>query len=258
MGILYENRVNDLLLWRRESLTFLPHFHDSIEIIYLLNGSVRAIIGGKEYHMHKDSLCIVLPNFIHAYDNERDIDGYSMIIPRRYLGTFSGLLDTNTVVTPVIEFPEVLPTIQTLFRVNQTPHPFRKQLLQGYFSVLFGEIFARTGLSECKRSAPETERRIIAYCTEHFREDISLNLLSEKLHINKNHISYIFSTKLKICLPDFLGSLRVAEAKRLIEGGATMTDAAFESGFTSIRTFNRRFLSETGMSPREYAKSKAL
>lgn len=211
--------------------------------------------------MKKDSLCIVMPNDIHAYDNEKEIDAYSMIIPRRYLESYAAILDTNMVSSPVLDCSEAntpfLSLIQKIILVNKTPHPFRKQILQGYFSVLFGEIFAKAGLSECKKSALETERRIIAYCSENFREDISLDLLARKLHISKNHISYIFSNKLKICLPDFLGTLRVAEAKRLIENGATMTEAAFASGFTSIRTFNRRFLAETGLSPREYAKSKA-
>ena len=258
MGILYENRINELLLWRRSTLAFLPHFHDSLEIIYIMRGSIRAIIGGKEYPMEAGSLSVALPNDIHGFDNETDIDAYSLIIPRRYLEPYAGILDTNTVSTAVVQLPEILPLIEKIFYVNKTPHPFRKQMLKGYFSILFGEIFAKTGLCENKKSTPETERRIISYCSEHFREDISLALLAQKLHISKNHISYIFSNRLKISLPDFLGSLRVAEARRLIEEGTSMTNAAFEAGFTSIRTFNRRFLTETGMSPREYAKSKAL
>ena len=241
MGILYENRINELLLWRRSTLAFLPHFHDSLEIIYIMRGSIRAIIGGKEYPMEAGSLSVALPNDIHGFDNETDIDAYSLIIPRRYLEPYAGILDTNTVSTAVVQLPEILPLIEKIFYVNKTPHPFRKQMLKGYFSILFGEIFAKTGLCENKKSTPETERRIISYCSEHFREDISLALLAQKLS-----------------LPDFLGSLRVAEARRLIEEGTSMTNAAFEAGFTSIRTFNRRFYAETGMSPREYAKSKAL
>ncbi len=264
MGVLYENRVNELLLWRRSSLSFLPHFHDSVEIIYMLCGTIRAVIDGKEFFLKKNSVCIALPNVIHAYDNEENIDAYSLIIPRTYLDAYIPILDTNTVTFPVIQFEDnenpLLALIEKIIAVNKTAHPFRKQILHGYFSILFGELFARTGLSECKKSSQETERRIITYCLENFRSEISLDLLAKALYISKNHISYIFSSKLKICLPDFLGALRVAEAKRLIERGASMTEAALESGFTSIRSFNRRFLLETGMTPREYAKSlsKAL
>lgn len=150
---------------------------------------------------------------------------------------------------------ELLKLIEKIFLTNKMPHPFRIQLLHGYFSVLFGELFARTGLSKAKKASPETERRILAYCTEKFRENVSLQRMADELHISKNHISYIFSSKLKMPLPDFLSSLRIAEAKRLIDDGCSITDAAYESGFQSLRTFNRRFLSEVGTSPRSYAKN---
>ena len=255
MGIFYEDRVNDLMLWKRDTVEFLPHFHDSFEIVFMFGGNARAIIGGKEYQLSGGSLCISAPNVIHAYNNEENVDAYLFIVPRRYAKPFGSLLDKNTVDIPVVKYnDEILKLIETIVKTNRQSHPYREQILNGYFTILFAEIFAMTGLTECHKTLAETERRIISYCLENFRHDISLDILANELNISKNHISYIFSSKLKLCLPDFIGSLRVAEAKRLIESGSSMTDAAFESGFASIRTFNRHFLSETGMSPREYAK----
>lgn len=255
MAIFYEDRVNDLKLWKRDTIEFLPHFHDSFEIIFMFGGKARAIIDGKEYQLCGGDLCISLPNVIHAYDNEENVDAYLFIVPRRYAKSFSLLLDKNIVERPVIKLNNsILQSAENIIKTAKQRSPYREQLLGGYFSILFAEIFTGTKLTECHKSPAETERRIIAFCLENFRHDISLELLADELNISKNHISYIFSSKLKICLPDFIGSLRVAEAKRLIESGTSMTDAALESGFASIRTFNRRFLTETGMTPREYAK----
>lgn len=255
MAIFYEDRVNDLKLWKRDTVEYLPHFHDSFEIVFMYGGKARAIIGGKEYQLCGGDLCISLPNVIHAYDNDENVDAYLFIVPRRYAKAFNTHLDKNTVDIPVIKWDDtILRLAETIIQTNKQKHPYREQLLGGYFSILFAEIFAKTGLTECHKAPAETERSIVSYCLENFRHDISLELLANELNISKNHISYIFSSKLKICLPDFIGSLRVSEAKRLIENGASMTDAALESGFASIRTFNRRFLAETGMTPSEYAK----
>ncbi len=257
MAVFYEDRINELRLWKRDTLSYTPHFHDSFEVVYIVSGSARAIIGGKEFSLKAGDICISLPNVIHAYDDGKELDAYLMIVPRRYAKVFSSVLDKNTVSNEVIKDKDnhFLNVLKNIIAVNKEKHPFKEQKLYGYFSIFFADIFNETGLIECHKTPPETERRILSYCLENFRHDISLELLANELNISRNHISYIFSSKLKVCLPDFIGSLRVAEAKRLIAEGTGMTDAALESGFASIRTFNRRFLSETGMTPREYAKS---
>ncbi len=256
MAAFYEDRVDKLLLWKRDTLNFLPHFHDSFEIVYITDGIVNAMIGGDEFTLKKGDLSIAMPNAIHSYTDEKNISAYVLIVPRRFAEAYSSMLDKNSIVTPVIYGCEekISYTIEELFAANKATHPYKKQIMFGLFSILFGEIFAKTKLTECKKTPPETERRIILYCLENYKHDISLNSLSKELNISKNHISYIFSSKLKISMPDFIGALRVSEAKRLIETGMSMTDAALEAGFTSIRTFNRRFFIETGKTPREYAK----
>ena len=260
MGVFYEDRVNDLKIWKRDSLSFMPHFHDSFEIVYMKKGQTRVIINGNEYTLGDNSLCICTPNVIHAYeDDEGSIDAVILFVPRRYAKAFFPTLDKNTVTSPIVHDKDnhFLNRIRTILNYSKQNHNFKEQLLCGYFYIMFAEIFEITGLTDTHRAPPETERRLLSFCLENFRHDISLEQLATELNISKNHISYIFSSKLKVSLPDFIGSLRIKEAKRLIAEGTSMTDAALESGFASIRTFNRRFLSATGMTPREYAKSIA-
>lgn len=260
MSIQYENKVDRLCLWHKSTtgipLSFPPHFHDSLEIAYLLSGKATACIDGQTYDLQAGDMTVAMPNAIHSYFNESGVNAHLLIVPRRYTDAYEAILHENTVATAKISAErsaDLRRLIEQIYTVNQSDHPFRKQLIAGYFTLFFGEVFRLTGLMPCKKTPPETERRIITYCLENFRRDISLKTMESELNISKTHISYIFSSKLKISLPDFVGSLRVKEAKRLIEGGMNMTDAAFESGFSSIRTFNRRFLYETGMTPREYA-----
>ena len=48
--------------------------------------------------------------------------------------------------------------------------------------------------------------------------------------------------------------LRIEHACSLLENGDNITEAAFSSGFSSIRTFNRVFVENMEMTPREYMK----
>lgn len=257
MSAFYEDRVNDLKLWWRDTLSFLPHFHDSFEIVLVLNGTVNTIIDGTKYSLSKGDIAVAFPNSIHSYDTENDLEAYLFIVPRRYAEAFSKDLESLYAETPVFKSNDkIVALLNNIIDANKINHPYKNQMLQGYFSILFAELFNNIKLVKCNKTVPETDRNIITYCVNNFRHDISLDLLSRELHISKNHISYIFSSKLKTSLPDFIGELRIEEAKRLIQSGASMTDAALNSGFSSIRTFNRRFIAKTGLTPREFAKAK--
>ena len=80
--------------------------------------------------------------------------------------------------------------------------------------------------------------------------------ISEALHLNKYYISHMFKERMNIGFTDFINSLRTEHACELLKKDVSITDVAFSSGFSSIRTFNRVFLENTGMTPRDYIKAK--
>jgi LacI family transcriptional regulator len=58
--------------------------------------------------------------------------------------------------------------------------------------------------------------------------------------------------KLQSTFKDYINQLRIVDALALISEGKSITEAALESGFTTIRTFNRAFKRIHGVSPRQY------
>ena len=59
-------------------------------------------------------------------------------------------------------------------------------------------------------------QEILIYCAEHYRDQISLKRIAEDLHISPNHISSIFSQKLKISLRDYINNMRISDATHLL------------------------------------------
>ncbi len=261
MGIQYEDHKSLIKVWHRRSMEFVPHFHSSIEILYVLDGSTKAYVDFKEYTLYSGDVLINFPTQIHSYKDNGDLDSYILIFPESMCSAFSDILRKNIPICPVIKAGsldnDLLFTL--IKRLNDTNAKaltqFKYGTLEGYFTALVGELLYHLQLKQDSRNY-STEHRIISYCTENFREDLSLDTVSDALHISKYHISHLFSDKLQTGFCTFVNSLRLAEALRLLKKGEGTTRAALSSGFPSVRTFNRIFRAEYHTSPSEYLSLK--
>lgn len=127
----------------------------------------------------------------------------------------------------------------------------------GYLKLLSAEIFYNLELKPANKSDPEILEELVNFCIENHTSDIHLKDLEEKLHINKYYISRIFKEKLNLGFNEYLHSLRIETAKNLLlESDTSITNIAYKIGYNTVRNFNRIFLKNVGMTPRQYRESK--
>ncbi len=89
--------------------------------------------------------------------------------------------------------------------------------------------------------------------------EINLKLLSTELSISEHHLSQIFTQFLKMSFNDYVNSLRVEEAKKLIKTlpeDYPIMRIGFDVGFNSKSAFNLNFKKITKITPTEYRNSK--
>ncbi|MBE6655507.1 MAG: helix-turn-helix transcriptional regulator [Ruminococcaceae bacterium] len=100
-------------------------------------------------------------------------------------------------------------------------------------------------------------KNIIHFCYENYDTDISLQTISDKLHISRYYISHLFNRKLHIGFNDYINSLRISRACEMLKLDDTpITEIAYSVGYNFIRTFNRCFQEIVGMTPKEYRRKK--
>ena len=67
------------------------------------------------------------------------------------------------------------------------------------------------------------------------------------------------SSKLKMGFNDYINSLRISNAcKQLLKTDASVTEISESVGFNTLRTFNRAFMKQMGMTPSEYRRQKKM
>jgi AraC-like DNA-binding protein len=99
-------------------------------------------------------------------------------------------------------------------------------------------------------------KAVVQFCSANFTKELSLSILEDELHLSKYYISHLFGDKLGIRFNDYINSLRISEACRLLRTTSlSITEISEVSGFGTLRTFNRAFIKQLGTSPSEYRKN---
>ena len=257
MAYYIETRTSPCSTTQFNGLTLLPHLHTQLEMIYLEEGSSIATADYREFPLEKGDLFLAFPNQIHFYHDQEPCAGHLVIFSHDFFREIKDIFQNKVPVSPVIKShqlpPDIKERLNLIMTKNNSDAPFDKITAKGYLLALLGELLPLMNL-EPSSSGHDSIKNILTYCAEHYTEQLSLDVLSKELHLNKYYISHLFKERMNISFTDFINGLRVEHACSLLERDTNITEIAFASGFSSIRTFNRAFVQHTGMAHREYLK----
>ncbi len=257
MDVFYENRGNIIDKYPFGGLSFLPHFHEQIELVYLKEGSTRVEVNFKEFSAKDGNWIIIFPNQIHSYIDTRPCSGHIFIFSAAHCSRLTNTFMNMSPVSPIISsIPPKLSEmiLKEMLNESEQVSPYSALIEDGYLWILLGKLFQSMEFEPISSCTESTIKNVLTYCLSNYKEAISLDSLEENLHISKYHISHLFSQKMKISFSNYINKLRLNEASRLLKEGKSITDTSFESGFGSIRSFNRAFTHQFGVSPSEYKK----
>ncbi|MFV1442636.1 MULTISPECIES: helix-turn-helix domain-containing protein [unclassified Phaeobacter] len=88
----------------------------------------------------------------------------------------------------------------------------------------------------------------------HLDPNLSLSRLSRRLHLPEKRLSMAVNRATGVNVSRYINSWRIRHACKLIEDGATVTDAMLDSGFNTKSNFNREFVRETGVPPSQWKR----
>ncbi|HEY7342537.1 MAG TPA: helix-turn-helix transcriptional regulator [Ktedonobacterales bacterium] len=96
----------------------------------------------------------------------------------------------------------------------------------------------------------QTVERVIQSMSARLSEPLSLEEMAEIAYLSPFHFNRVFRSITDIPPGEFLASLRLEAAKRLLlTTTLSVTDVCFELGYTSLGTFTTRFKQLIGLSP---------
>lgn len=266
LNVTYEKKDKDIyygVSGPRNKLQCAPHLHRELELVLYRQGQTVATSDSRRYELQPGDLFLTFPNQIHSYETVVKEDYSIAIVKPDLIPELSDEFELSVPESAVLPGGAFDPKINALFdaivaicRQPEEAVPYRKEKLHGYMLALFSEILSGMKLIGLPKDDSGALRSIIFYCSRHYTGDLSLTLLEDKLGLNRYYISHLFSKKLGMRFNDYVNSLRISEACRmLLHSDDTVTDICYHVGFGTLRTFNRAFIRHTGKTPSDYRKS---
>lgn len=94
------------------------------------------------------------------------------------------------------------------------------------------------------------------YIDNNYKENISLQKISEEYNVSFSYLSKIFKQTEGICFKNYLTKIRMEKAIHLInEGNIYITKVCFDVGYSDPNYFSKAFKKYTGISPTSYINS---
>ncbi len=258
----YTELKNKIEIHHQKAVHLPPHLHKSLECVLVTEGSLAIGVGTDLYEMKEGDFAIVFPDLIHHYQvfDKNGCRAIFLYLDSGLATAYTSIFQKQCPKSPVISKKKVdediLYALRSLLRQSR-----------GKTDILLQQAFAQIILA---RSFPQFEfidrlsvgkddlvYQVVSYISAHFRESISLTSMASDMGYSPYTLSRVFSGTFHKNFNQYLNELRLEYAcYQLLYTEQTITDICMNAGFESQRTFNRVFLEEFRISPREYRKQK--
>ena len=249
-----------------QTLDFPAHFHSAMELVYIMEGGERITIDGKTDDLYAGSLAVAYPYQIHEYKNLAEGNKFYFILQPQNIGIAESEIASYIPKSPFYHYTgktrEYIEAILKPLILPFDDKPYGKQSveLHSYYRSLITALLQfhleHVGTELVKRQPIEVEllRRIMTYLDTHFDDPgFDTYKAAQEIGISSQYLSSLIKKSTGCTLNEHLHNLRVAKARRLLRDSTmSISEIALESGFLSIRTFNRVFSEKSGMSPRDW------
>lgn len=238
------------------------NWHRNIEIITIVDGSGTIRYGSEVFDIEKGDFIVVNSDTLHCLNSNSEIKYRYLIVDETFCAE-NGINTENCVFAPVFRsaeavqlFESVVSKITEYSACKDSALPIK--IAKARHAVLAFLIYICENHSDHKptheRSSKNTDeyvKKIIAYMSEKYSEELSLDGLAEICGITKPYLSREFKNYTGQTVMTYLNVIRCKNAELLLAEGRSVTEVAYECGFESVSYFSRTYKKIMGISPSE-------
>lgn len=243
------------------------HWHDRYEICQVLTNDLRVMVEGEEICASVGDIVAIGERVVHQFIIEND-DTFIRIVqlPMKLLLNFKSMvkpLKTHIRAAEIGAVPDLKGRLNAIFDIMEcekkggfAPNdPFLQSVASSAYFLL-ERYFSESLSSFAGERNRQDFYKITEYVNAHFKEDITVDTIAKNLYLSRGRLAEVFKKYAGEVIGKYINRLRIKNANYLLSQGLSITEAALDSGFQSIRTFNSVYKEIMQMTPSEYTKKK--
>ncbi len=260
-------RRDKLRLEVLESREEKEHFHQDIELLYVLQGTLDVLVEQKTSHMKREDILIINANRQHHLSGSEDVMYVKLTILYDLISDVQGDLNVIFLCDSTENEDESYQGLRRLIQkllahytvTHQETRNFRHislcyQIME-YICAHF-QLTKRQGGSDAETSKyDERIQQINNYIRSNYRSPISLKDLADQMYLSDGYLSRFFKKNYGMSFGEYLTHVRLHHAvDELLYTDIPITRIIYDNGFTSVAIFNKAFKNEYGETPSQVRK----
>lgn len=250
------------------------HFHDDMEVVYILEGSVKLRNGYYTYNLKQGDIFILNDREMHSFENTGEDNMVMMLqMDLSYFSRYYDNLKNNFFVTDMEddsdESIDVLKNIlaRIMMEILQKGYGYEHKVIESthnliaclmsdfqYFVMEDGK-FKNESKNKGNKILAGRLNRITDYMYDNYNRKLTLSEIADREHLSIYYLSHIIKEATGLSFQDLLSYIRVEESERFLLGTNKKIGAiADETGFSAVRYYIKHFEHWFGMHPLEYRK----
>lgn len=251
----YNSLINNFNARFYKTEIWKPHFHKSLELVYVIKGRLKCYAGDEEYLLEEGYCGLCLPYDIHAYEPSEKTRYWVCVFSEDYVHDFLKLTGGKSGSFKFKCNPAV--TDFLIKGLINCADPSRL-LIKATLYAVCDEYIKNVKLIDKNKKMTDNIAAITDFVENNHTKNIKLSDIGSLLGYDYNYVSRYFHSVFKMSFSEFLNLYRLETAVTLLEqSNKKILDIALESGFQSVRSFNACFKSHFNMSPSEYKRYSA-
>ena len=220
---------------------------------------------GNNYIAEKNQLVFINPGEVHTGStvSNTPLQYYSLYPDKKTLQHVAASLHISlpenfSFQRSLIDQSSLTEKFRLLFNSFRSNETLQQQEL--FFDCMQELLQPSGGNKHSLLSADQRDSRVqlvIDFIRCYFKEDISLQQLSDIVRLNPFHLVRLFKKSVGVSPYDYFLIIRTEYARQLLRKGFKVQEAARESGFYDASHFNRMFSKIAGTSPKSFRLSKS-
>lgn len=255
-------------------LEYPTHFHDDMEVVYVLAGSIILKNGCYTYTLRQGDIFILNEMDMHSFTGT---NGDSMVMMLQLDFTYferyyKDLKDRFFVTDMKGDDRKSLGVLRNILarimmevlqkgpgyehKVIESTHNLLACMLSDFSFSLDDEVSGdEAGRGRSSRILSGRLNRITEYMYDNYARKLTLSEIAENEKLSIYYLSHIIKEATGLSFQDLLGYIRVEGSEKLLLGTSKKIGAiAAETGFSAVRYYIKHFEAWYGMHPAEYRK----